>query len=127
MSNPMILWSKFGLYREITRDEIAAGTICTMSLADVDASLAANGYALTYCDVEPVAILLEYPTDAEPEAVLKWLADEEEKRQLGAEYKELVGYDPFEDDPSNTIEGVRKIIREYREIVAAGGLDGDDA
>lgn len=40
------------------------------------------------------------------------------RRKLGAQYRELIGYDPFEDDPSITSLEVAKTLREYR--VAAG-------
>lgn len=36
------------------------------------------------------------------------------RAMLGAEYRALVGYDPFEDDPSNTVEGVRAMLQEVR-------------
>lgn len=38
-----------------------------------------------------------------------------ERRLLAKEYEELVGYDPFEDDPSVTEEEVARTIEEYKE------------
>lgn len=45
------------------------------------------------------------------------------KHGLGAAYKELVGYDPFEDDPSQTVEEVRELLlgvaKEHRDAELA--------
>jgi hypothetical protein len=122
----LVIWSKFGLYRHTSKEEIATGGVVDKSPAEVEADLARDGYSLTFIDVERVAIM-PYPEDKEPDAVLIWLQGyDDEKAALAKEYVDLIGYDPFEDDPSNTVEGVRQIIKEYKEIDAAGGLDGKD-
>lgn len=54
------------------------------------------------------------------------MVDFVEKRALGEEYKELVGYDPFEDDPTNSIGDVRALIAGIKEIDRQGGLDKDE-
>lgn len=41
------------------------------------------------------------------------------KAQLAAEYVDLIGYDPFKDDPTITIDSVRETLREYH--AAASG------
>jgi hypothetical protein len=43
------------------------------------------------------------------------LADE--KAALRAEYIDLIGYDPFEDDPSTTVDDVRETLADYKSIV----------
>ena len=44
-----------------------------------------------------------------------------EKEVLRREYIALIGYDPFEDDPSMTIDEVREIIADYKHNVALYG------
>jgi hypothetical protein len=41
-----------------------------------------------------------------------------EKAALGAEYKSRIGYDPFEDDPTTTIDEVRQTLAEHAAIEA---------
>lgn len=43
------------------------------------------------------------------------------RAQLAAEYVDLIGYDPFEDDPTISIEDVRQTLREYHEEVSCAG------
>jgi hypothetical protein len=74
-TNPVI-WSKFGLWREVTRAELAAGKLVDHDQPLVD--LDTLGYCLTHIDCEPVAILPAYPDDEEPAAVLEWLANTSE-------------------------------------------------
>lgn len=42
--------------------------------------------------------------------------------QLAAEYIELIGYDPFDDDPATTADEIRQTLRDYR---AEAGLNPD--
>ncbi len=42
------------------------------------------------------------------------LTEDEQKRVVGAEYAELVGYDPFKDDPSISVSDVKSNIVELR-------------
>ena len=44
-----------------------------------------------------------------------------EKDTLRREYIALIGYDPFEDDPSMTVDDVREIIEDYKHNVALYG------
>ncbi len=44
-----------------------------------------------------------------------------DKELLRCEYIALIGYDPFEDDPSMTVDEVREIIADYKHIVALYG------
>ena len=41
------------------------------------------------------------------------------RKQLAAEYIDRIGYDPFEDDPSITLDEVRNALRDYDEEVRA--------
>lgn len=41
-----------------------------------------------------------------------------DKETLRREYIALIGYDPFEDDPSMTIDDVREIIADYKHNLA---------
>lgn len=45
---------------------------------------------------------------------------EQQKQQLAAEYVELIGYDPFKDDPAITVDEVRETLREYHDACAGG-------
>ena len=42
-----------------------------------------------------------------------------ERQDVGAEYEELVGYNPFEDDETATVDGVRQMMTEMRAIESA--------
>lgn len=44
-----------------------------------------------------------------------------DKETLRREYIALIGYDPFEDDPSMTVDDVREIIADYKHNVALYG------
>ena len=44
-----------------------------------------------------------------------------DKETLRREYIALIGYDPFEDDPSMTVDEVREIIADYKHNVAMYG------
>lgn len=51
------------------------------------------------------------------EAVLAYVAHHAaspERAALAAEYVNLIGYDPFADDPSLTVEDVRQTLAEYK-------------
>lgn len=39
-----------------------------------------------------------------------------DKETLAAEYKELIGYDPFLDDPEISVETVAQTLREFKEV-----------
>ena len=65
------IWSKFGLYRMASRAELSS--IVDASLEEITADLETKGFCLTFCDVEPVAILRDYPADKEPDEVLAWV------------------------------------------------------
>jgi len=54
---------------------------------------------------------------------LATLADE--KTALRAEYIDLIGYDPFEDDPSTTVDDVRETLADYTSIVAECAKSND--
>ena len=49
-----------------------------------------------------------------------------DKETLRREYIALIGYDPFEDDPSMTVDEVREIIADYKHNVALYGGDVTD-
>ncbi len=51
------------------------------------------------------------------QAKLGWLTAYD-KAALAAEYVDLIGYDPFEDDPAIAVEEVAQILREYKAEVA---------
>lgn len=42
------------------------------------------------------------------------VADKRRRDELGAEYVELIGYNPFEDDPTLTTDEVAQILVEYK-------------
>ncbi len=44
-----------------------------------------------------------------------------QRETLRQEYIRLIGYDPFEDDPSMTVDEVREIIADYKHNVALYG------
>lgn len=49
------------------------------------------------------------------------------KAELAAEYLDKIGYDPFEDDPTMTVEEVAQLLAEYDELVQEHhGDDGRD-
>jgi hypothetical protein len=43
------------------------------------------------------------------------------KAELAAEYVEKIGYDPFEDDPSISVEEVARTLTEWDAEAAKGG------
>ena len=45
---------------------------------------------------------------------------EQQKQQLAAEYVDMIGYDPFEDDPAITVDEVRDTLREYHDARSGG-------
>lgn len=47
---------------------------------------------------------------------LSRMVDAKERETLAAEYVELIGYDPFEDDPTITATEVRETLRGYKLI-----------
>ena len=44
-----------------------------------------------------------------------------QRETLRQEYVRLIGYDPFEDDPSMTVDEVREILADYQHNVALYG------
>lgn len=46
------------------------------------------------------------------------MALDRERSALAAEYVDLIGYDPFEDDLGETVESVRQRLVEYKKAVA---------
>ena len=44
-----------------------------------------------------------------------------QRETLRQEYIRLIGYDPFEDDPSMTVEQVREILADYKHNVELYG------
>lgn len=42
------------------------------------------------------------------------VTDKRRRDELGAEYVELIGYNPFEDDPTLTTDEVAQILVEYK-------------
>jgi hypothetical protein len=69
-----VIWSKFGLWRTVTEQELQTGGVVEAAWEDMEADLDGRGFALTFCDVEPVAVLPGYP-DEEPVEVLAWFAE----------------------------------------------------
>jgi hypothetical protein len=47
------------------------------------------------------------------------MTEVETKAALAAEYLDLIGYDPFEDDPEITVEEVAANLADYKVAVAA--------
>jgi hypothetical protein len=47
------------------------------------------------------------------------------KARLAAEYKRLIGYDPFEDKPGITVREVQRVLREYKKAARVKS-NGDD-
>ncbi len=45
------------------------------------------------------------------------------KEALAAEYVRLIGYDPFQDDPSTTVEEVQQILAEFKAELARSEQD----
>lgn len=76
------IWSKFGLWRAAGWDELPG--ITDASIDTIRADLKSKGFCLTWCDVEPVAILPEYPADKEPDEVLAWV--NQERKEDSHEY-----------------------------------------
>jgi hypothetical protein len=70
-----VIWSKFGLWRTASEAELRG--IVDASATTVKADIASKGFCLTWCDVEPVAVLPSYP-DEEPSEVLAWVLQEQE-------------------------------------------------
>lgn len=52
------------------------------------------------------------------------LLDAGEKELLRAEYVSLIGYDPFEDDPTLSLSVVRDVLAEYKQTFV--DVDDDD-
>ena len=63
-------------------------------------------------------------TDDQYRAEFQALIDAGERELLRAEYVSLIGYDPFEDDPSMTVGEVREIIADYKHNVLNYADDG---
>ncbi len=72
MEPVLTIWSKFGLWRETRLSELPG--IVDASPATVEKDFASKGYCLTWCDVEPVAILRDYPACKVPDKVLAWVS-----------------------------------------------------
>lgn len=51
------------------------------------------------------------------------MLDSLNREQLAALYAELIGYDPFKDDPAMTEGLVRDLLRGYFAVIALGGLE----
>lgn len=50
-----------------------------------------------------------------------------DKQALASIYLDLIGYDPFEDEPSNTAEEVRAVLLDFvRELCFASGVQCAD-
>jgi hypothetical protein len=65
-----VIWSKFGLWRSVTEAELS--NVVDAEPAEVLRDVDSKGFCLTWCDVEPVAVLPEYPEGEEPAEVLAW-------------------------------------------------------
>lgn len=76
MTRELVIWSRFGLWRTTTDEELRAGGVIERTWDEVEVELAEFGFCLTFIDVERVAILPGYPDDKEPQAVLDWLNNE---------------------------------------------------
>ena len=48
-----------------------------------------------------------------------------DKELLRREYIDLIGYDPFEDDPVMTADDVKQLLADYKRDVAIYGRDDD--
>jgi len=73
MSNELVIWSKFGLWRTTTAEELRSGELVDATEGDVEAFLSSpNAALLTHIDVEPVVVLHGYP-DEETPIQLAWL------------------------------------------------------
>ncbi|MDX0262906.1 hypothetical protein GOC60_17130 [Sinorhizobium meliloti] len=71
-----VIWCKAGLWCTAARENLARSEIVDASLETIEADIAAKGFCLTWCDVEPVAVFGGYPEDKEPDEVLAWLDQE---------------------------------------------------
>ena len=71
MKHDVVIWSKFGLWRFATWEELPG--IVDATKEEIRADHEAKGFCLTWCDVEPVAVMLDYPEDKEPDDVLAWV------------------------------------------------------
>lgn len=70
---------------------------------------------------------MEFATNDPRVNLLDAVADKRRRDALGAEYLTLIGYNPFEDDPTLTTDDVAEILREYKEIEQENsGDDGRD-
>lgn len=74
-TNELVIWSRFGLWRTTTAEELRSGTVVDRSVDEVEEDLAEHGYCLAFCDTERVAILPCCPEDALPGSVDEWLAE----------------------------------------------------
>ncbi len=57
---------------------------------------------------------MEFATNDQPVNLLDAVAEKRRRDALGAEYVELIGYNPFEDDPTISTGEVAEILREYK-------------
>lgn len=67
---------------------------------------------------------MEFATNDPRVNLLDAVADKCRRDELGAEYLDLIGYNPFEDDPTLTTDEVAEILLEYKET--AQDRSGDD-
>lgn len=70
-----VIWCQAGLWCVATDEQMARREIVDATLETINADIAAKGFALTWCDVEPVAVFADYP-DEEPAEVLAWIAQQ---------------------------------------------------
>jgi hypothetical protein len=57
-------------------------------------------------------------------AEFQTLLDEGEKELLRAEYVSLIGYDPFDDDPTLSLPAVRDVLADYKQTFVDVDDDG---
>lgn len=57
---------------------------------------------------------MQFATNDKPVNLLDAVAEKRRRDALGAEYVELIGYNPFEDDPTISTDEVADILREFK-------------
>ena len=63
-------------------------------------------------------------TQEQYRAEFQALLDAGEKELLRAEYVSLIGYDPFEDDPTLSLSAVRDVLADYKRTFVDVDDDG---
>ncbi len=112
-----------------------AGRDCCASHEFCDANMLMLEAHTEHFEAEPAFLLEGMDSDAGQKAATLWdaawtkarkeaLTDPDaRKAELGAAYVAAIGYDPFEDDATQSADEIAAILAEHAAIVARGGLD----